>query len=98
MSNKTITIPERLQARFQSLVERTADRFGESPAQARRIVELSVLDRGMNMLDNELAVQEAKAHERAVKRNGHAIPRENQALSSGALQAFEREHGRKAAE
>jgi hypothetical protein len=90
----TFTIPTRLQERFQTLVERTADRFGESPAQARRMVELSVLERGMNMLAQELSEQEAKAHERAVKRNGYAIPKEHQALSSGALQAFEREHGR----
>jgi hypothetical protein len=93
-TNKTITIPARLQARFQAMVERTADRMGESPAEARRFTEISVLERGMNMLDNELAVQEAKAHERAVKRNGYAIPKEHQALSSGALQAIEREHGR----
>lgn len=94
MTNKTINIPTRLQERFQALVERTADRFGENPAQARRMVELTVLERGMNMLDRELAEQEAKAHERAVKRNGHPVPKEHQALKSGALQAFEREHGR----
>jgi hypothetical protein len=94
LTNKTINIPTRLQERFQTLVERTADRFGESPAQARRMVELSVLERGMNMLAQELSEQEAKAHERAAKRNGYTIPKEHQALKSGALQAFEREHGR----
>lgn len=89
----TITVPARLCDRFQSLVERTADRFGESPAQARRIVELAVMERGMNMLDAELAEQEAKAHERAAVRNGHKVPKEHQPFRGGALQAFEREHG-----
>jgi hypothetical protein len=93
LTNKTINIPTRLQERFQTLVERTADRFGESPAQARRMVELTVLERGMNMLDRELAEQEAKAHERAAVRNGHKVPKEHQAFRGGALQAFEREHG-----
>jgi hypothetical protein len=93
MTNKTITIPARLQERFQSMVERGADRWGESPAQARRLVEQAVLDRGMLALEAELAEQEVRAHERAAKRNGYAIPKEHQAMSSGALQAFEREHG-----
>jgi hypothetical protein len=54
MKNTTITIPERLRERFQALIERGADRWGESPAQAK----------------------------------------EHQALRSGALQSFNREHGR----
>lgn len=90
----TITIPERLRERFQALIERGADRWGESPAQAKRLVELAVMERGMNMLAAELEEQEAKAHARAVKRNGHPVPKEHQALSSGALQSFDREHRR----
>lgn len=89
----TITIPERLRERFQALIERGGDRWGESPAQARRLVELAVMERGMNMLEIELGELEAKAHTKALKRNGH-VPKEHQALSSGALQSFNREHGR----
>jgi hypothetical protein len=88
----TIAIPERFRDRFQSLVERKVDR-GAPLAEARREVATAILERGMNMLDQELSEQEAKAHERAVKRNGYAVPKEHQALKSGALQAFEREHG-----
>jgi hypothetical protein len=89
----TITVPERFRDRFQSLVERKVDR-GIPLAEARREVAVAILERGMNMLDAELSEQEAKAHERAVKRNGHAVPVEHRAMRSGALQAFEREHGR----
>lgn len=89
----TITIPERLRERFQTLVERTADRMGESPAQAKRMVELSVMERGMNMVEAQLAEQEANAHARAAVRNGHKVPKEYQPFRGGALQAFEREHG-----
>lgn len=42
------------------------------------MVELAVMERGMNMLDAELSEQEAKAHERAALRNGHKVPKENQ--------------------
>jgi hypothetical protein len=94
MKTETINIPARLRERFRALCERAGERWGENPAQSKRLVELAVMERGMNMLEQELSAQEQQAHRKAAARNGHPVPKEHQAMGSGALQAFEREHGR----
>lgn len=50
-----ITVPAPLAAVIEELVHQQAERFGETPDAARRLVEITVLQRGAAALQAELA-------------------------------------------
>ena len=49
----TIAIPAHLEVRLHDLTLRTAERLGCSTEDARRLVEVSVVTRGLDLLERE---------------------------------------------
>lgn len=54
MSNNMIVVPESLRERFDVLVRSQAAKLRVSPQEARRLVEIALLQRGLRELEGEL--------------------------------------------
>jgi hypothetical protein len=61
MSKERIFIPPGLHGRFEKLVEREAKELGTTEEDARRLVEIAVLTRGIAFLERALAADETLA-------------------------------------